>query len=88
MYTLRKIVKENVELNIEIGNAYTLCEKERSPEEFKRTAKIAFINCEPGNEVYGFIVTEGGGEIIPLSSNHKNYIMSERGNTFANVSKK
>lgn len=38
--------------------------------------------------VYAFIVSEGGKEIYPLFKNQRNYIMTDSGKTFSNLSLK
>lgn len=96
MFTLRKITgTERVEMNIFLGESYTLIDRERNKAEFERTYKVFWgdIADDPTvkEELYGFVVHERNGrcgEIIPLYHKHENYIMTCEGKTFANITYK
>lgn len=82
MYSLRKISKEHVENNFYLGEFYTVINIERSLEEFKKE----FLNYYGQNDndcVYGFI--RSGSQVYPLSKGYQNYIVSENGNTYQNL---
>lgn len=83
MFILRKITggEEKRQLNWVLGDSYGLTLKEEHPEEFEKMLKFY----EPCHDVYGFISYDGG-KILWLYPNQKNYIMTESGKTFANIS--
>jgi hypothetical protein len=83
MFTLRKITKTGVEMNFDLGNHYTLITKERSPEEFEEGVK----NYPFYDDTYAFISGKDG-EILYLYKDHKNYIVSENGTTYSNLTYK
>lgn len=88
MYTLRKIFKDGVEANIALGNSYNFVTKERSEEEFTKIAKITFDTETEEERIYAFITSEGGKEFYPLFTNQLNFIMTDSGRTFANLTHK
>lgn len=83
MYTLRKVV-DNVQSNQNLGIQYQVIEKETNKKEFKK-AKEFFFGEEEENSCYAIIVCNGGSELIPLYKNQSNYIMTESGKTFSNL---
>ena len=85
MYTLRKITGEHVQINISLGKSYNYVGKLESPKEFERTLEEIFKRLNE-DIIYAFISDEDGRNVYPLYSTQKNYIMSESGKTFANVS--
>lgn len=97
MYTLRKIAN-GIQSNINVGNEYSLVERDANPESFKETYLINFgkmhvADLDPESDsfsknCYAFIVTEGGGQFIPLYLNQFAYIMTDSGKTFANLTYK
>lgn len=75
-----------VQTNVALGNSYTLVNSEWAVEEFKRTNdswKAAELH-EPG-ELYAYILTEDGSDVVPLFKRCFNYVMTGDGKTFANV---
>lgn len=84
MFILRKISGQGVEINITLGQSYTFIGKIENPQEFNRTLSEIF---KQSNEeiTYAFVSNEDG-KMIPLYSTQKNYIMTESGKTFKNVS--
>lgn len=82
MFTLRKITQSGIEMNFDLGNAYTLVVKERSPKDFDKEMKDHPFY----NEIYAFIIYKD--EILPLYKNQKNYIVSENGTTYSNLTYK
>lgn len=95
MYTLRKITKNNYETNINIGNQYGVVLRETNYEEFKKTFEMFFKeqhvadlneeSSEYSKKCYGFIL---GEDTYPLYKNQFNYIMTENGKTFSNLTYK
>ncbi len=82
MFVLRKISESGVQMNIAMGNGYTLISKSANKNEFKKTAnRYNWENC-----IYAFISCNNGETILPLSSNQKSFVMTGKGNTFSNVS--
>lgn len=83
MFVLRKITADGVEMNIAIGNNYTLVNPERCSEEFERTLKMQDKSIR--DKIYAFIFDESG-KAKPLYKAQKAFIMTENGKTFDNVS--
>jgi len=85
MFILRKVSGNGVEMNFSLGENYTHITKESNPEEFKQMVKSGGVIDDP--IIYGYIAYDGG-KVLGLSSNQSNYIMTESGITFSNVSLK
>ena len=86
MFYLRRITGSGVEMNQTLGEGYTLVDKLSNEEEFNRSFLAHFGEKQTNDLVYAFI--GGDGFIQPLYKAQKAYVMTERGNTFANVSYK
>lgn len=84
MFILRKITGQGVEMNITLGQSYTYIGKIENPQEFDRTLTEIFKRINE-DIIYAFVSNESG-EAIPLYSTQRNYIMTESGKTFKNVS--
>ena len=82
MFALRKISSNGGEINFDLGDYYSLITKERSPEEFEDKMKDHPFY----NEIYAFIIYKD--EMLPLYKNQKNYIVSENGTTYSNLTYK
>lgn len=82
MFTLRKITQTGVEMNFNLGDSYTLVTKENSPEEFEKGLKEHPFY----EDIYAFV--SWNNEILPLYKNQKNYIVSESGKTYDNLTYK
>lgn len=97
MYTLRTI-KDNIQTNECLGKDYKVIERHSNYEEFQKVYlrfhdknHVADLDTESDNfskENYIFIIHNKGSEIIPLYKDRKNYIMTENGKTFSNLSYK
>lgn len=86
MYTLRKITGEGLQMNFNLGNEYTVVTKESNPEQFKRTFEVFWKDMpETESETYGFVTGEDL-KIHCLFKKQFNYIMTESGRTFSNLS--
>lgn len=87
MYTLRKITKDGLEMNFNLGNSYTLVTKERNSEAFEKDMKaIPYVDIEERG-IYG-IVWSQDSQMNLLYDYQQSYIMTESGKTFSNVSKR
>lgn len=86
MFVLRKAygkLMEYVESNTSLGNTYTVITRDNNPKTFNKAIEEGAILVDP--IIYGF-VTDENGEINLLSSQCQNYIMTEKGATFDNLS--
>lgn len=82
MFALRKITNDGLEMNFNLGDSYTLVTKDRSPEEFEDKMKD-----HPNyDEAYAFIYWKDG--VLPLYRGQQNYIVSENGATYSNLTYK
>lgn len=88
MYTLRKITGEGVQMNFNLGNSYSVVTLEANEEQFKKEYEL-FWNEKHSekSETYAFVSYEGGN-VLPLYKNQFNYIMTDSGKTFSNLSLK
>ena len=88
MFILRTLVpchgKENAysERNSIIGEAYNLS----TPEETQELILSDDYWKSVKDNIYLFLVYDGGSKVLPLYKNQKNYMMTDSGNTFANLS--
>lgn len=88
MFTLRTVRKsDNAEDNFSLGDSYRFIHREWSPELF---AKEMEKRCETADDnLYAIVVCGFGGDrMFPILKSDWNYIMSENGKTFANISYK
>lgn len=83
MFILRKITQNGLEWNLCLGESYSVITEERNPVQFKETVGAVDYS-EP--EVYGFVFNDDNGQPIPLYRKQKNYIMTDSGKTFSNIS--
>lgn len=82
MFALRKITNDGLEMNFNLGDSYTLVTKDRSPKEFEDKMKD-----HPNyDEAYAFIYWKDG--VLPLYRGQQNYIVSENGATYSNLTYK
>lgn len=72
-------------MNFNLGDSYTIVHKEHATQDFEAYAKHGEYDVE-GDRIYAFISGHSSGIILPLYRNQRNYIMTSRGDTFANVS--
>lgn len=96
MYTLRRITENNTQINLSIGDSYCYVDREHNYEDFQKDFNnyfqknhVADLDDTADRDtqlVYGFISYQGN--IIPLYKNQMNYIMTESGKTFSNLSYK
>lgn len=84
MYTLRKITGDNIEMNMNLGNSYTVIQKQINLNEFEHTSQKVYDGEAP-DFIYAYVVNEDGSKINPLSKKQKCFIMTDRGRTFDNL---
>lgn len=86
MYTLRTILKTGEQHNKALGDSYSIVWRIDSLKEFTKISKIFFGDDDDHGDVFAFITSDGGSEIIPIRKNRDNYIMTEKGQTFSRLS--
>lgn len=96
MFTLRRVTQSNVEINQVIGDSYTLVDRESSPNNFRVDFEKFFekphvADLDPKSdkdtrECYALLHFKGDTQ--PLYKNDQNYIMTENGKTFKNLTYK
>lgn len=94
MYTLRKIF-DNVQHNQLIGDEYSLVDRESNYDEFCRAFEVTFGSKHVADDdteattfsksCYAILFVNGGSATIPLYKKQSNYIMTDSGKTFANL---
>ena len=84
MFVLRKIFGCGVENNFILGNSYQLILAEHNSLEFQDVSMREFGD-EFNDECYGFVVGEDIKSPISLWVSQKNYIMTDGGKTFDNL---
>ncbi len=98
-FILRRISTRGVEMNFALGGKYTVVHKAEAPEEFHRDLRrhhgvydgnpVDSVSALPVDEsIYAFVGSEGGLDIYPLYINQSNYIMTDGGKTFHNLTVK
>lgn len=85
MFILRKISSEKGEVNECLGVSYSLVEKCLFPEEFEKARKN-WCGGPVDENIYAFLIHDNGAQLTPLYKGQSNYIMTESGKTFANLS--
>jgi len=94
MYTLRIIEEENIESNQALGEKFTVLLKQFvSNERWLDTYRAIFGQSmspdsdilEVPKSIHAFVISEGGKNIIALKDNAYNYIVTENGKTFKNL---
>lgn len=93
MFALRTI-SNGIVSNQDIGLRYSVIHREKTPEYFRDKYCVVFNNshvadtdpsaCQISIQCYAFIVSDIG--TFPLYKNDENYIMTESGRTFENIS--
>ena len=97
MFTLRKVI-DGIQSNQEIGEDYQVIERFTNYEEFCKAFETAFERKHVADlddtsdnytkNCYILLTVKGGSQIIPLYLNQQNYIMSDNGKTFSNLTYK
>lgn len=87
MFTLRRITSENLERNTALGESYVFIDSRKNPDDFRKSlVAMKWGESESQNSnIYGFISCQEGSKLIPLYKNSIYFIMSENGQTFANI---
>lgn len=96
MFILRRISSHGIEMNKALGENYTYIARDRNYEEFQRAFKECYnMEYVPDDDpksnddtknCYAFVAN--GSVNQPLFTHQKNFIMTECGKTFANLSNK
>lgn len=85
MFVLRRTMNDGTERNFNLGDSYTLIDKDSSRDAFEIHMKCEQFNPDKG-EIYAFVTGDNKYKGLPLYKGQKSYIMTSRGDTFANVS--
>lgn len=84
MFYLRRISGNGIEMNFDLGNSYTLIDKQKNPHEFKMHEEhMGGVD----EKTYAFIACHSGSIVYQLYDGQLNYIMSEGGKTFSNLTR-
>ena len=88
MFILRKMGGENKSQarNFEIGNHYEVVDKERHPKSFEEMHKEfggGYATETPERVIYAYVLFDG--DVQPFWNHEYNFIMSENGKTFENI---
>lgn len=86
MFILRRLDAKYGEFNTNLGDYYTLIQKEKNNEQFKETVKL--WDDDVVEKLNGVIVYEDGESIMPIYDGVHYYVMTSDGKTFANISNK
>lgn len=98
MFILRRITSESNESNTSLGKHYSFVSRETNNENFYRTYS-AYLGDDPDkvtdefkksveNEVFAFIISDDGSNLIPLWEKSFYYVMMSDGKTFTNLTYK
>ncbi len=89
MFALRRITSEGNENNTCIGKSYNYVLKIENKDEYEKTLKCWLLGLKrDDNDIYGFIISNGGQDITPLYKNSIYFVMMSNGQTFANVTQR
>jgi len=94
MFILRRISGNGIEINQKIGDSYTLITRESNREAFViafeqtfgKNKSIDIVDLVEETVCYAFVC--GDSITQPLYENQKNFIMTESGKTFCNLTLK
>ena len=94
MYTLRKVI-DNIQSNQELGSNYQVVDRETNYQEFCKAFEALFKEKHTDYEdnqfsknCYIILTYNDGSSLVPLYKNQSNYIMTESGKTFSNLTYK
>lgn len=97
-FILRKVLQDNTQTNIILGDSYQLVEREANYDEFSKAFETDFgkfhvADLDPESDsfsknCYAFLIVDGGSKFIPLYKGQYNYIMTDSGKTFSNLTSK
>lgn len=85
MYTLRQMRSNGSEDNSALGQHYTVYHVDKSPEQFKMAFKDVFGE-DYSEEKKCFALVYAGKDKYPIYLGDVNYIVTESGKTFSNIS--
>jgi hypothetical protein len=94
-FILRKVFKDHTQSNIVLGDSYLFIDREMNYEEFSKAFEVDFGKFHVGDldptsdsftkNCYAFLIINDGAKYIPLYKNQYNFIMTDSGKTFANI---
>ena len=97
-FYLRTVTSDGYENNRAIGKNYSYVDRETQYDEFCKAYKAAFgidhvadldeMSDQFSKKCQGIVVFNEGSELIPLYKGNCNYIMTENGKTFSNLTYK
>ncbi len=97
-FILRKVYKDHTENNTILGDNYSFVHREYNYDEFNKAFEACFEKNHVADDdttsdnftknTYAFILSKDGSVITPLYKKQGNYIMTEGGKTFANLTYK
>jgi hypothetical protein len=82
-FVLRTHDSKGVPSNQSIGHAYVYIDKDRHPEDFQEMRKC--LNHDPDEKTYGYVSYADGSATRSLFIGQENYIVSENGQTYENL---
>lgn len=95
-FILRKVLNDNTQTNIVLGDQYQLIERDSNYDQFaeafeKNFEKMHVADLDPTSDnftenCYAFLIINEGSKFIPLYKRQWNYIMTDSDKTFANLS--
>jgi hypothetical protein len=89
MFVLRRIIPDGSESNTCLGETYNYVRKVENEKEYESTLKAWLQGLKRDDEdVYGFVVHNGGQTITPLYKRSVYFVMMSNGQTFANISER
>jgi hypothetical protein len=89
MYTLRKITgQDGIEFNFGLGSGYSLVMKDRNSDAFKTMFDAHAKGAFDWDEVYGFVIGHDDNKTHCLFIKQHNFIMTDSGKTFSNITLK
>lgn len=86
MFVLRRILKDGVEINTNLGEYYVLVRRVENKDEFERTVKL--WSESDTEDIYALITYDDGKKIMPLYRGSNYYVMASDGKTFDNIFEK
>jgi hypothetical protein len=97
-FILRTVLKNGTQLNLSLGKEYLLFDRETNYDKFYELYEKHFgvphrSDSDPmadnySKGCYALLVVNEGKEVVPLYKKQSNYIMTESGKTFANLTYK
>lgn len=97
-FILRKVLNDSTTTNIILGEQYQVIDREKNYEEFQKVFEKNFNQFHVSDldstsdsfskNCYSILIVNEGSKLIPLYKKQWNYIMTETGKTFENLTYK